>query len=141
MKGDGTNVLRGGAGKFTGRFLLVPMFTELQQNGITGRVTYTRINGALLGLPAFALDPNNPTTTGIPSKASITLLSPTLRSPESNQASLGYTLRVATRIFFDTEAIYSKGTNEIAVRDINFGGNSNPVRPNHDVGSDQHVHE
>ncbi len=130
VKGDGTNVLRGGVGKFTGRFLLVPMFTELQQNGITGRVTYTRVNGALLGLPAFALDPNNPTTTGIPSKASITLLSPTLKSPESKQASLGYTIRMASRIFFDTEAIYSKGTKEIAVRDVNFGGNSNPVRPN-----------
>ena len=28
-------------------------------------VTYTRINGALLGLPSLALDVNNPTTTGI----------------------------------------------------------------------------
>lgn len=130
VKGDGTNVLRGGTGRFTGRFLLVPAFTELQQNGITGRVTYTRINGALLGFPSLALDPNNPTTTGIPSKPSITLLSPDLKSPESKQASLGYTVRIAPRIFFDTEAIYSTGENEIAVRDINWNGNANPTRPN-----------
>ncbi len=128
--GDGSNVFRGGAGRFTGRFLLVPLFTELQQNGITGRVTYTRLNGALFGLPAFALDPNNPTTTGIPSKPAITLLSPTLKSPQADQASVGYTRRIGPRIFFDTEAIYSKGKNEIVIRDVNFGGNSNPVRPN-----------
>ncbi len=58
--------MRGGAGSFTGRFLLVPAHIELQQNGYTGRIIQQRINGALLGLPAFALDPNNPTTTGLP---------------------------------------------------------------------------
>src|SRR6185369_5412681 len=52
LKGDGSSVLRGGAGKFVGRFLLVPALTERQQNGITGRVTYTRVNGALFGIPA-----------------------------------------------------------------------------------------
>jgi hypothetical protein len=36
--GQGANVVRGGAGRFTGRFLLVPAFAELQQNGITGRI-------------------------------------------------------------------------------------------------------
>ena len=34
---QGKSVLRGGVGVFTGRYLLVPSFTELQQNGVTGR--------------------------------------------------------------------------------------------------------
>ncbi|HWS70605.1 MAG TPA: TonB-dependent receptor, partial [Thermoanaerobaculia bacterium] len=54
LLGNGTNVVRGGAGKFTGRFLLVPALTELQQNGESGRVTFTRVNGALFGIPALA---------------------------------------------------------------------------------------
>ncbi len=131
LNGTGSQVLHGGAGRFTGRLLMVPLFTELQQNGITGRVTYTRINGALLGIPALALDPKNPTTTGIPSKPSITIMSPTMHSPQSDQASLGYTLKLgSSRLFLDTEAIYVKGRDEIFNRDVNFGGNSNPTRPN-----------
>jgi hypothetical protein len=94
-------------------------------------VTYTRVNGALLGFPTLALDPNNPTTTGIQSKASITLLSPTLKSPQADQASVGYTAKLGdSRLFFDTEAIYVKGKNEITVRDVNWAGNATPVRPN-----------
>lgn len=132
LAGNGANVIRGGAGRFTGRFLLVPLFTELQQNGVTGRVTYQRLNGAVLGLPqAFWLDPAHPTTTGIALKPAIALLSPTLKSPESDQASLGWTTRLgSSRMFLDTEAIYVKGKNELSIRDINWGGNATPVRPN-----------
>ena len=131
LTGNGQNVFRGGVGRFAGRFLLVPALQELQQNGVTGRVTYTRINGALFGIPALALDPNNPTTTGIVSKPAIILLSPTYHNPESDQASLGWTTRLGdTRLYFDTEGIYVKGRNEIVIRDVNWGGNSNPVRPN-----------
>ncbi len=128
--GNGTQVLRGGVGKFIGRFLLVPALSELQQNGVTGRVTYTRVNGALFGIPSLALDPNNPTTTGIVSKPAITLLAPDYKAPESNQASLGYTLKLgASRLFLDTEGIYVKGTNEIVVRDVNWSGNATRKRP------------
>ncbi|HEV8434870.1 MAG TPA: carboxypeptidase regulatory-like domain-containing protein [Thermoanaerobaculia bacterium] len=130
LKGDGTNILRGGAGIFTGRMLLVPALSELQQNGVTGRVTYTRINGALLGFPSLALDPNNPTTTGIVSKPAITLLSPTYKNPDAKQASLGYTVKLGeSRMYFDTEGIYVKGENEIFIRDINWSGNATHVRP------------
>jgi TonB dependent receptor/Carboxypeptidase regulatory-like domain len=129
--GSGTNVIRGGAGRFTGRFLLVPALAELQQNGITGRVAFTRLNGAIFGIPALTLDPNNPTTTGIAQKASITLLSPTFKSPQSDQASLGWTTRLGdSRLYFDTEGIYVKGKDEIIIRDTNFGGNAHPARPN-----------
>jgi len=130
LRGDGTNVLRGGAGKFTGRMLLVPALTELQANGQTGRVTYTRINGALLGFPQFALDPNNPTTTGIPSKPSINLLSPDYHNPETIQASLGYTMKLgSSRLYLDTEAIYVEGDDEIFIRDVNWTGNATRTRP------------
>jgi hypothetical protein len=130
VRGDGTNVIRGGAGKFIGRYLLVPALTELQQNGVTGRVTFTRINGALLGLPALALDPNNPTTTGIPSKPAIALLSPDYHNPEATQASLGYTMKLgASRLYLDTEAVYVKGTDEIVIHDVNWNGNAVRTRP------------
>jgi len=130
LRGDGTNVIRGGAGKFIGRYLLVPALSELQQNGITGRVTYTRVNGALFGIPALALDPNNPTTTGIPSKPAIVLLSDDYHQPEATQASFGYTLKLgASRLYLDTEAVYVKGTDEIVIHDANWSGNATRTRP------------
>lgn len=130
LRGDGTNVIRGGAGLFTGRMLLVPALSELQQNGVTGRVTYLRINGALLGLPQFALDVNNPTTTGLVSKPAITLLSPDYHNPQSTQASVGYTMKLgASRLFLDTEAVYVKGEDEIVIRDVNWSGNATRTRP------------
>lgn len=128
LRGDGTNVLRGGAGIFTGRLLLVPALSELQQNGVTGRVTYVRLNGALFGLPALALDVNNPTTTGIPSKPSIVLLSEDYHHPESTQASLGYTMKLgSSRLYLDTEAVYVKGEDEIVIHDLNWNGNAAPA--------------
>ena len=128
---NGKFLARGGWGLFVGRNLLVPSFTELQQNGVTGRKLYTRVNGLLYGLPAFALDPNNPTTTGIPLPIDITLLDKTLDSPEASQASLGLTTKLgSTGLFFDVEGVYVKGTKEIIVADANWNGNANPTRPN-----------
>ena len=130
LRGDGTNVLRGGAGKFTGRYLLVPALTERQANGITGRVTFTRVNGALLGFPTLALDPNNPTTTGIVSKPAIALLGSDYHQPEATQASLGYTMKLGgSRLFFDAEGVYVKGEDEIVIRDVNWSGNATRTRP------------
>lgn len=130
LTGDGDWVMRGGAGRFTGRFLLVPSFTELQQNGVSGRVLQTRLNGALLGLPQFALDPANPTTTGIPLPADITLLEDNLQAPESDQFSLGFTRRLGnTGLYLDLEGIYVEGDNEWIIRDTNWRGNANPTRP------------
>jgi len=128
---NGGHVVRGGVGLFTGRYLLVPAFIELQQNGESGRVGYTRLNGVLFGLPALALDPKNPTTTGIPLAPDVGLIDTKLDAPEATQASLGYTMKLGqTGLFFDIEGIYAKGRKEIAIRDTNWGGNANPVRPN-----------
>lgn len=146
VAGNGRNLIRGGIGRFTGRFLLVPAFTELQQNGVTGRKLYTRVNGIFywplcpaLGItdPAVchaifpALDPSNPTTTGILSKTSITLLDTTFVSPYADQLTLGWTTRLgATGLFFDTEGVWVKGHEEIFVRDTNWSGNATHTRPN-----------
>jgi len=132
VTGDGTNVVRGGVGMFTGRYLLVPVFTELQQNGVTGRVIRQNLNGLILGLPpAFWLDPANPETTGIPLPPDITLLQDSLEAPESTQVSLGYTRRLwDTGLYGEIEGVYAEGDNEIIIRDVNFGGNDNPVRLN-----------
>jgi len=132
VTGDGTNVVRGGVGMFTGRYLLVPVFTELQQNGVTGRIIRQNLNGLFLGLPpAFWLDPANPETTGIPLPPDITLLQDSLEAPESTQVSLGYTRRLwNTGLYGEIEGVYAEGDNEIIIRDVNFGGNDNPVRLN-----------
>jgi hypothetical protein len=129
---DGANVVRGGAGIFTGRYLLVPVFTELQQNGESGRVTRSNLNGLILGLPPeFWLDPADPENTGIALPPDISLLQDSLEAPESTQYSLGYTRRLGnTGLFADVEVLYVEGDNEITIRDTNFGGNANPVRPN-----------
>ncbi|HVG08931.1 MAG TPA: TonB-dependent receptor, partial [Thermoanaerobaculia bacterium] len=130
----GSDVVRGGVGMFNGRFLLVPALTELQQNGITGgRISRTRVNGALLGLnrPPFILDPNNPRNTGVLLNPDISLLAPDLETPESVQASLGWTHRFgASRFFLDTEGVWSEGDNEIVIRDVNWRGNATPGRVN-----------
>ena len=128
---DGINVVHGGAGIFTGRYLLVPAFVENQQNGQTGRVTYTRLNGLLYGIPALALDPKNPTTTGIALPPDVGLIGPTLNAPQATQVSLGYTYKIArTGLYANVEGIYAKGKNEITIHDVNWNGNANPTRPN-----------
>jgi hypothetical protein len=133
VDGTGRNVLRGGAGLFTGRFLLVPTHTEIQQNGLTGRITQSRYNGALFGLPSLTLDPANPTTTGWPQKFDIALLSQNYIAPQAAQMTAGWTARLGkTGLFFDTEAVYVHGYDEVALTDANYPGNSTykGVRPN-----------
>jgi hypothetical protein len=132
---DGRFVARGGAGIFTGRYLLVPLFAELQQNGVTGRVIQRHLNGLLFGLPQFTLDPKNPTTTGIPVAPDIALLNTTFDAPRSTQASVGMSTRLgATGLYADVEGLYVKGDDEIIIRDKNWGGNANPIRPNKAYG-------
>ncbi|OFV82911.1 MAG: hypothetical protein A2Y78_03970 [Acidobacteria bacterium RBG_13_68_16] len=146
VAGNGKNLIRGGIGRFIGRFLLVPAFTELQQNGITGRINYTRVNGVFywplcpaLGItdPAVchaifpALDPSNPTTTGVPQKGAITLIDTTFVNPYADQLTLGWTTRLGgSNVFFDAEGIWVKGHDEIFIRDKNWTGNATHLRPN-----------
>jgi hypothetical protein len=131
VAGDGQNLVRGGIGRFDGRFLLVPAFTELQQNGVTGRISYARVSGILFGLPVSTwLDINHLTTTGIPLAPSITLLSQNFHRPHADQASLGWTTRLSSSLFFDTEAIWINGKDEIFIRDVNWSGNATHTRPN-----------
>jgi hypothetical protein len=134
VDGTGRNVVRGGAGIFTGRFLLVPPHTENQQNGITGRITQTRYNGALFGLPASLwLLPSDPAHTGWAQKYSIALLAQDYVAPQATQATVGWTTRLGkSGLFFDTEAVYVHGTSEVALSDKNYPGNAawTGIRPN-----------
>jgi len=129
---DGKNILRGGAGVFTGRYLLVPAFTELQQNGTTGRVINTNVNGMFYGLPpAYWLDPADPANTGLPLAPNATILQDSLKAPQSFQASVGFSHALGgTGLYVDLEGIYAKNDDEITIRDTNFGGNDNPVNLN-----------
>ena len=131
LSGDGRHVVRGGVGRFSGRFLLVPAASETQQNGFTGRIIQQRINGAVLGLPAFTLDAANPRTTGLPLPRDAVRLDSTLVNPQSTQVTGGYTARLGkTGLFADFEGIYVRGTDEIIVRDTNWRGNATGGRPN-----------
>jgi hypothetical protein len=129
--GNGATVIRGGAGIFVGRYLLVPAFVERQQNGTTG-VVLSRLNGFLLGLPPdFWLDPNDPENSGLLLPPNVSLLQDNLEAPEALQTSLGFTQRLGTSgLYLDVEGIYSEGENEIVLRDTNWRGNDDPGRIN-----------
>ncbi len=125
VRGDGSHVLRGGAGLFTGRFLLVPAHVERQQNGFTGRIIQQRLNGLLIGLPAFALSAASPSTTGLPLPRDAARIADRLVNPQAAQVTAGYTVRLGrTGLFADVEGIYVRGTDEIIIRDTNFRGNA-----------------
>ena len=129
--GNGTNVVRGGGGIFTGRFLLVPAHVELQQNSYTGRIIQQRINGTVLGIPALALNPASPTTTGIALPLDVGGLDTELVNPTAVQANAGYTVRLGnTGLFADFEGIYMKGDDELIIRDVNWRGNATGGRIN-----------
>ena len=126
LMGNGAHVIRGGAGIFTGRFLLVPAHIETQQNGFTGRIIQQRLNGLALGLPAaFWLDAANPSTTGIALPRDAGRIDDSFVNPYSTQVTAGYTVRLgSTGLFADFEGIYLKGQDEIIIRDVNFRGNA-----------------
>jgi hypothetical protein len=124
VTGNGQHVVRGGAGIFTGRFLLVPSHIETQLNGYTGRIVQQRVNGALYGIPALALDPANPSTTGIALTRDASRLGDTFVNPHATQVTAGYTVKLGrTGLFADFEGIYVKGDDEIIIRDLNWKGN------------------
>jgi hypothetical protein len=125
VRGDGSHVVRGGAGVFTGRFLLVPPFSELQQNGYTGRVIQQRWSSLLFGNVSALLNPASPATTGIPLARDAVRLADSFVNPQSRQVTAGYTVRLGrTGLFADFEGIYVKGVDEVIVRDANFCGNA-----------------
>jgi hypothetical protein len=134
VRGDGAHVVRGGVGIFTGRFLLVPAFGELQQNGYTGRITQQRWSSLLFGNFSAPLDPNNLAGSGIPLAKSAGRLDDSFVNPTSTQASAGYTIKLGgTGLYADVEGIYVKGDDEIIIRDTNFCGNAVGIyacRPN-----------
>jgi hypothetical protein len=125
VTGDGRNVIHGGAGIFTGRMLLVPAHIERMQNGFTGLIIQQRLSGIALGLPALAIDPASPSTTGIALARDANRNADTFVNPSSRQASAGYTVKLgSTGLFADFEGIYVKGVDEIIIRDLNWKGNA-----------------
>ena len=124
LNGNGQHVVRGGVGLFTGRFLLVPAHSELQRNSYSGWISQQRVNGALIGLPAFALNPADPQNTGLGLAIDATRLDNTFVNPYATQATAGYTARLGrTGLFADFEGIYVKGKDEIVLQDQNWAGN------------------
>jgi hypothetical protein len=125
VSGDGRNVVRGGAGIFTGRFLLVPTHIERMQNGFTGLIVQQRLSGLAIGIPALAINAASPSTTGIALPRDANRNADSFVNPSSKQLTGGYTMRLgSTGLFADFEGVYVKGDNEIIIRDLNFKGNA-----------------
>lgn len=125
VAGNGRHVIHGGAGLFTGRFLLVPAHIERMQNGFTGLIIQQRLSGIALGLPALAINAASPSTTGIALPRDANRNADTFHSPYSDQVSGGYTVKLgSTGLFADFEGIYVKGMSEVIIRDLNWKGNA-----------------
>jgi hypothetical protein len=128
LTGRGTHVVRGGVGLFYGRFLLVPAFTELQQNGFTGRIIQPRYSSLLFGNLSALLNPADLGGSGIAMPRAAGRMADSMVNPKATQASLGYTLKLGgTGLYADVEGIYVKGNDEIIIRDTNFCGNARGV--------------
>jgi hypothetical protein len=125
LAGNGQHVIHGGAGLFTGRFLLVPAHIERMQNGFTGLIIQQRLSGIAVGLPALAISAASPATTGIALPRDANRNADTFVNPYSQQASAGYTFRLgSTGLFADVEGVYVKGKDEVIIRDLNWRGNA-----------------
>jgi len=126
---DGANVIRGGAGVYNGRYVAIPALFELGVHGEMSRSINNRINGEIaFGYPPeFALDPDNPESTGIPLPPSIFLAGDSLRTPQSIQFTLGYGRRLGTsNLRFDAEGVYVDGVIEQMTIEGNWAGNDSP---------------
>jgi hypothetical protein len=125
VTGSGAHVVRGGAGIFTGRDLLVPAHIERMQNGFTGLIIQQRLSGIAVGLPALGINPASPGTTGIALPRDAAVLSNDFGNPYSAQMTGGYTRKLGrTGLFADFEGVYVQGYNEVIIRDVNWKGNA-----------------
>ena len=125
VSGSGAQVVRGGVGLFTGRNLLVPAHIERMQNGFTGLIIQQRLSGVAIGVPALAINPASPSTTGIALPRDAARLSDTFGNPYAAQATMGYTMRLGqTGLFADIEGVYVKGHDEAIIRDLNWKGDA-----------------
>ena len=125
VTGEGAHVVRGGAGIFTGRDLLVPAHIERMQNGFTGLIIQQRLSGIAVGLPALAISASSPSTTGIALPRDAAVLSGTFGNPQAAQVTAGYTARLGhTGLFADVEGVYVKGYDEVIIRDLNWKGDA-----------------
>ena len=134
VSGTGAHVIRGGAGMFTGRNLLVPAHIERMQNGFTGLIVQQRLSGIAVGLPALTINAASPSTTGIALPRDASRMSDSFGNPQSAQVTGGYTARLGrTGLFVDLEGVYVKGDDEAIIRDVNWkgdaagGGRPNPA--------------
>ncbi len=102
----------------------MPAHSELQRNSYSGYITQQRVNGALIGFPTLALDPNNPQNTGIALPYDATRIDDELVNPFATQFTAGYAVRLwNTGLYADFEGIYVKGDDEIVLQDQNWPGN------------------
>jgi hypothetical protein len=122
LGGAGRTILRGGAGRYTGRYLVFPAIWELQFNGVSGRQLFTRVS-----VPGNPIDITDPEHTGLLLPPDISLLADDLEAPESTQANLGLSQRLGSSgLVLGVDAMWAEGRNELVYRDTNWKGNDDP---------------
>jgi len=127
VTGNGRTVLRGGVGRFSGRFIHYPSIFELQYNGVSGRLLQTRISSFAWGDPSFPIDWQDPDNTGILLPPDIVLLGNSPEAPESTQASLGVSHRLGdTGLVLEADVVWVEGRKELVYYDANWKGNDDP---------------
>jgi hypothetical protein len=119
LSGAGRTIVRGGAGRYTGRFIHFPAIWELQYNGETGRILQSRVS-----VPGLPIDWQNPDTSGFLLEPDIVLLGNDLEAPESTQASLGVSHRLGdTGLVLEADLSWVEERNELVYFDDNWSGN------------------
>ena len=119
LGGTGRTIVRGGVGRYTGRYLVFPAIWELQFNGVSGRRLHTRVS-----IPGNPIDPDNPESTGFELPPDISLLADDLEAPESTQANLGLSHRLGSSdLVLEVDALWAEGRKDLVYRDTNWKGN------------------
>ncbi len=123
--------IRGGAGIFRGTMPATLPGTAQAQSGLSTAQTQINCVGDAVPLPdwsEFAADPStiptecldNTSTPIITGRPTVTVYDHGYGAPQTDRVSLGLTRRLTTRITFNADASYVRGTGQAASRDLNL---------------------
>ena len=130
LKGDGRNIIRGGYGRYyqmpyTNATILFPASAIQSTYGVSYDLVGSGPNGAILNPDGSVFHIGQPLppggeASGIPPNE---VASPDIRTPYSDQASLGYSWQMSPAVGFTTEVVDSE------YRDIPYRFRANPKDP------------
>jgi carboxypeptidase family protein/TonB-dependent receptor-like protein len=122
VRGDGTTIVRGGLGIFSGRPPYVWISNAFGNTGLEqSTIICTGTN-----VPAFTVDPNaQPTScgpTGPPAAATINYFDKSFRFPQDWKASFGVDHRLPWQMVGTFDFLYTRAINQFYLTDVNLQG-------------------